>query len=151
MLSLRLVLPCLICLLFVLTAQVAASPEVTAQARRFIEDHEKRLKPLDVVANEAWWQASTTGSTDYCLTSKTGNCTDFHSLYMSLSRASGIPTRITYGSFLKGPLAGADKDQSYHCWLEFLAPGVGHYGIFSGRRWRELIYPRVREFIAKHS
>ncbi len=33
----------------------------------------------------------------------------------------------------------------------FLAPNVGHYGIFSGRRWRELIYPRVRDFIAKHS
>ena len=33
----------------------------------------------------------------------------------------------------------------------FLAPGVGHYGIFSGRRWREMIYPRVRDFIAKHS
>jgi poly(3-hydroxybutyrate) depolymerase len=33
----------------------------------------------------------------------------------------------------------------------FLAPGVGHYGIFSGRRWRELIYPRVRDFIRKHS
>jgi poly(3-hydroxybutyrate) depolymerase len=29
----------------------------------------------------------------------------------------------------------------------FLVPGVGHYGIFSGRRWRESIYPRVREFI----
>ena len=33
----------------------------------------------------------------------------------------------------------------------FLAPGVGHYGIFSGRRWRETIYPRVRDFIKKHS
>ncbi len=32
----------------------------------------------------------------------------------------------------------------------FLAPGVGHYGIFSGRRWRESIYPRVRDFIKKH-
>ena len=28
----------------------------------------------------------------------------------------------------------------------YLAPGVGHYGIFSGRRWRDLVYPRVREF-----
>ncbi len=27
------------------------------------------------------------------------------------------------------------------------APGVGHYGIFSGRRWREMIYPRIRSFI----
>lgn len=32
----------------------------------------------------------------------------------------------------------------------FLAPRVGHYGIFSGRKWREIIYPRVREFIRAH-
>jgi len=29
-----------------------------------------------------------------------------------------------------------------------LARGAGHYGIFSGRRWREIIYPHVRDFIA---
>jgi len=29
-----------------------------------------------------------------------------------------------------------------------LAKGAGHYGIFSGRRWREIIYPHVRDFIA---
>src|SRR5204863_50794 len=28
----------------------------------------------------------------------------------------------------------------------FKAPQVGHYGIFSGRRWREVVYPRVRAF-----
>jgi poly(3-hydroxybutyrate) depolymerase len=28
-----------------------------------------------------------------------------------------------------------------------LARGVGHYGIFSGRKFRELIYPQIREFI----
>jgi poly(3-hydroxybutyrate) depolymerase len=28
---------------------------------------------------------------------------------------------------------------------------VGHYGIFSGRKYRELIYPRIREFIARRS
>jgi len=33
----------------------------------------------------------------------------------------------------------------------FEAKGVGHYGIFSGRKYREMIYPRVREFIAQHS
>jgi poly(3-hydroxybutyrate) depolymerase len=27
---------------------------------------------------------------------------------------------------------------------------VGHYGIFSGRKYREMIYPRIREFIARH-
>jgi poly(3-hydroxybutyrate) depolymerase len=33
----------------------------------------------------------------------------------------------------------------------FEAPGVGHYGIFSGRRWREVVYPKVREFIGRFS
>ncbi len=28
--------------------------------------------------------------------------------------------------------------------------GAGHYGIFSGRRWREVVYPKVRSFIAGH-
>jgi len=28
----------------------------------------------------------------------------------------------------------------------YLAPGVGHYGIFSGRRFREMLYPRIRDF-----
>ena len=30
------------------------------------------------------------------------------------------------------------------------AEGAGHYGIFSGRRWREMIYPRIRDFIRAH-
>ena len=25
--------------------------------------------------------------------------------------------------------------------------GAGHYGIFSGRRWREVVYPQIRDFI----
>jgi len=28
--------------------------------------------------------------------------------------------------------------------------GAGHYGIFSGRRWREIVYPQVRDFIAQY-
>ncbi len=28
--------------------------------------------------------------------------------------------------------------------------GAGHYGLFSGRRWRELAYPEIRDFIAKY-
>ena len=33
----------------------------------------------------------------------------------------------------------------------FEAKGVGHYGIFSGRKYREMIYPRIRAFISQHS
>jgi len=30
-----------------------------------------------------------------------------------------------------------------------LAKGVGHYGIFSGRKYRELIYPQIRDFVKR--
>jgi poly(3-hydroxybutyrate) depolymerase len=39
---------------------------------------------------------------------------------------------------------GIDDAKRQH----FIAPQCGHYGIFSGRRWRDVIYPTVRDFIA---
>jgi poly(3-hydroxybutyrate) depolymerase len=30
-------------------------------------------------------------------------------------------------------------------------PGAGHYGIFSGRRWRDVVYPQVVKFILAHN
>ncbi|MDI4633344.1 polyhydroxyalkanoate depolymerase [Pelomonas sp. V22] len=41
---------------------------------------------------------------------------------------------------------GIPKGHQFH----YDAIGAGHYGIFSGRRWREKVYPEVREFIAKY-
>jgi poly(3-hydroxybutyrate) depolymerase len=38
-------------------------------------------------------------------------------------------------------------DQQQH----FEVKGAGHYGIFSGRRWREIVYPKVKDFILTHS
>jgi poly(3-hydroxybutyrate) depolymerase len=32
-----------------------------------------------------------------------------------------------------------------------LQPGVGHYGVFNGRRWENEIYPKVAAFIRAHS
>jgi len=41
---------------------------------------------------------------------------------------------------------GIPKGKAFH----YDALGAGHYGIFSGRRWREKVYPEVRNFIASH-
>jgi poly(3-hydroxybutyrate) depolymerase len=41
---------------------------------------------------------------------------------------------------------GVPKSRQFH----YDAIGAGHYGIFSGRRWREKVYPTVRDFIASH-
>jgi transglutaminase-like putative cysteine protease len=83
------------------------------------------------LANIDYWvkdperlKASPVGSTEYCLRTKTGNCTDFHSLFASLSQAAGIPTKIVYGSLLKPTLNGVDVDGSYHCWIQFYAPNL---------------------------
>ncbi|HEY1131743.1 MAG TPA: polyhydroxyalkanoate depolymerase [Roseateles sp.] len=42
--------------------------------------------------------------------------------------------------------SGVPKQHQFH----YDAIGAGHYGIFSGRRWREKVYPEVRDFIAKY-
>ena len=34
--------------------------------------------------------------------------------------------------------------------LYYEVKGAGHYGIFSGRRWREMAYPVLRDFILRH-
>ncbi|MEW6465486.1 MAG: polyhydroxyalkanoate depolymerase [Pseudomonadota bacterium] len=41
---------------------------------------------------------------------------------------------------------GIVRKEQHHLVVE----GAGHYGIFSGRRWRERVYPHVKAFIAEH-
>jgi len=41
--------------------------------------------------------------------------------------------------------SGIPAERKRHLTVE----GAGHYGIFSGRRWRQTVYPRVRDFIAE--
>jgi poly(3-hydroxybutyrate) depolymerase len=43
--------------------------------------------------------------------------------------------------------SGIPKNHRQHLEVE----GAGHYGIFSGRRWREVVYPQVRQFILDHA
>ena len=38
-------------------------------------------------------------------------------------------------------------DQLYLVGTHLFVPGVGHYGIFNGSRWRRLILPDVTRFI----
>jgi poly(3-hydroxybutyrate) depolymerase len=56
-------------------------------------------------------------------------------------------------------ISGAGQTQAVHALCtqvpetqkhHFEAKGAGHYGIFSGRRWREQVYPVVRDFIHSH-
>jgi poly(3-hydroxybutyrate) depolymerase len=42
---------------------------------------------------------------------------------------------------------GIPNSRKFH----YDAIGAGHYGIFSGRRWREQVYPEVRQFVDRYS
>lgn len=63
-----------------------------------------------------------TGDAEYACDSRSGNCTEFHSLFISLARSAGIPARFAIGASIpsernEGGLSG------YHCWAEFYAKG----------------------------
>ncbi|MGB5272559.1 MAG: transglutaminase-like domain-containing protein [Flavobacteriaceae bacterium] len=62
------------------------------------------------------------GDAVYACDVKTGNCTEFHSLFISLARSAGIPARFAVGASIP-----SDRDEGgidgYHCWAEFYAEG----------------------------
>ena len=64
------------------------------------------------------------GDTNWVCDSRYGNCTDFHSLFISLARSQGIPARFEIGFSIPtdkqdGPVIG------YHCWAWFYIDNRG--------------------------
>ena len=62
------------------------------------------------------------GDSNYACDSKTGNCTDFHSYFISLARSVGIPARFAIGASIPADRNEGGMD-GYHCWAEFYADG----------------------------
>ena len=79
---------------------------------------------------------------------------------LALDVLNGVPS-IVIGIFVFVLLvSGSGQSEAAHALClnipagrreHYLAPRVGHYGIFSGRRWREMIYPQIREFVRRHA
>jgi hypothetical protein len=62
------------------------------------------------------------GDAEYACGAGFGNCTDYHSYFIALARASNIPARFAIGAGIpsnrdEGGISG------YHCWAEFYAEG----------------------------
>ncbi len=62
------------------------------------------------------------GDAVYACDAKTGNCTDFHSYFIALSRAVGIPARFAIGAAIPSERNAGGID-GYHCWAEFYTDG----------------------------
>ncbi len=113
--------------------------EVASLAKKLIDDARKAGKKVEspiekarvfydyVMADfvykkegEGWGR----GDVKWCLENKYGNCSDYHSTFIALCRASRIPARFTIGF----PLPKDKKEGTvggYHCWAEFYVPGTG--------------------------
>ena len=103
--------------------ETAGKPTVVAQAHALYDwvfDHMQYDKSVP-----GWGL----GDIPYCLKVGKGNCTDFHTLFIALARASGIPARWNIGfpvAYGDGKGDGGEQTVSgYHCWAEFYAPGAG--------------------------
>jgi transglutaminase-like putative cysteine protease len=62
------------------------------------------------------------GDAVYACDARTGNCTDFHSYFIALSRTAGIPARFAIGAAIPSERNEGGID-GYHCWAEFYTNG----------------------------
>lgn len=64
------------------------------------------------------------GEVEKLLVSLGGKCADIHSVFVALTRASGIPAREVFGIRIPKGTEG-DMTKAQHCWAEFYLPGYG--------------------------
>ena len=67
------------------------------------------------------------GSSLYACDIGVGNCTDYHSYFMSLSRTMNIPARFHMGFSISNDIEG--EIEGYHCWADYYISGEGWYPV----------------------
>lgn len=75
------------------------------------------------------------GDAVWACDSKRGNCTDFHSPFIGIVRADGIPARFDIGFPLPENKDNGDIP-GYHCWAEFYAPKTGWVPVDISEAWK---------------
>ena len=75
------------------------------------------------------------GDSLWACDAKHGNCTDFHSLFISMMRAENIPARFEIG-FPLPDNAQQGEIPGYHCWAEFYVAGAGWVPVDISEAWK---------------
>src|SRR6266849_2419617 len=75
------------------------------------------------------------GDVLYACEAKKGNCTDFHSLFIAMSRSQGIPARFEIG-FPLPPDQHLGEIAGYHCWADFFEPQHGWVPVDISEAWK---------------
>jgi transglutaminase-like putative cysteine protease len=82
------------------------------------------------------------GDVLYACNAKKGNCTDFHSLFISMARSQGIPARFEIG-FPLPPDKHSAEIPGYHCWAEFFEPKHGWIPVDISEAWQ---HPEMKDY-----
>jgi len=113
-----------------LAGEHTAGDTTPIQKARHIYDYVLATMRYDK-SGEGWGR----GDAVWACTSKRGNCTDFHSLFIGMMRSSGIPARFEIGFPL--PEGKSEGDiPGYHCWAEFHLAGVGWVPVDASEAWK---------------
>jgi transglutaminase-like putative cysteine protease len=134
---------------------VTLSPRIRELARQVTWGHttaESKAKAIyDYVVNTMTYDKTVPGwgqgDTERACDVRKGNCTDFHSLFLSLARAEGIPARFIIGFPVKPEPQGSVP--GYHCWAEFYLPGKGWVPVDASDASKSSD-PKKREYLFGH-
>ncbi|MFL5244989.1 MAG: transglutaminase-like domain-containing protein [Gemmataceae bacterium] len=100
----------------------------------------------DVVRNHMRYSKEGTGwgqgDAVWACDSKYGNCTDFHSLFISLARSQKIPAKFEIG-FPLPEKRGAGEIPGYHCWAFFKPKDEGWIPVDISEAWKN---PKLQDY-----
>lgn len=113
-----------------LAAEVTGSQVGTVAKAKAAYDHLFTTMRYDKTGS-GWGRGDALWACD----AKRGNCTDFHSPFIGMLRADGIPARFDIGFPLpenkeKGDISG------YHCWAEFYSRKIGWIPVDISEAWK---------------
>ena len=115
-------------------AQLAAEQTKTATTQleraKDIYDYVFRTMKYDK-SGTGWGHGDTLWACD----SKHGNCTDFHSVFISMARSQKIPARFQIGFPLPADKTSAEVP-GYHCWAEFYLDSAGWVPVDISEAWK---------------
>jgi transglutaminase-like putative cysteine protease len=120
-----------------LAAEQTKSATTQLEKARAIYDYVFRTLRYDK-SGTGWGHGDTLWACD----SKRGNCTDFHSVFMSMARSQHIPARFEIGFPLPND-KHASEIPGYHCWAEFYVDQMGWIPVDISEAWK---HPEKRDY-----
>ena len=83
------------------------------------------------------------GDVRWACNSKTGDCSDYHSIFIALCRSRGIPADHVFGLPLRAT-QGKGKAKDWHCWARFYVEGPGWITIDASEADK---HPELRDYL----